>query len=96
MAEVPEFVYLITVDTEWPVSAIAVDNGGIIAAQVEREVERRRSSANVWYPQQVHVWKARLADVVEVDLMPSAVVGPSLRERAEGDHPDNASPEGRE
>lgn len=85
MAGLPEFVYLITVDTEWPVSAIAADNGAIIAAQVEREVERRRSSANVSYPQQVHVWKARLADVVEVDLMPSAVVGASLRERTEGE-----------
>lgn len=82
MTELPEFVYLVTVDTEWPVSAIASDHPSI-AEQVEREVARRRASANVSRPGQVHVWKARLADVREVDLIPAVTTGPSLRERGE-------------
>ena len=81
MSDLPEFVYLVTVDGEWPVSAIALDNPGIIAIVVEREVERRRKSGNVWHPGQVHVWKARLTDMLEVDLMPATTVRASLRER---------------
>lgn len=81
MAELPQYVYLVTVDTEWPVSAIADDNPAIIAGRVEREVARRSASGNVWRDGLIHVWKARLADIREVDLMPSATVKPSLRER---------------
>jgi hypothetical protein len=78
--EIPEFVYLVTVDAEWPVSAIADDHPSI-AERVEDVVTRRRKSENVYRPDQVHVWKARLTDVREVDLLPAATTRPSLRER---------------
>lgn len=80
MTDLPEFVYLVTVDSEWPVSAIASDHPSI-AEQVEREVSRRRANRNVLRPEQVHVWKARLVDVREVDLMPTTTVQASIRER---------------
>jgi hypothetical protein len=80
MADLPEFVYLVSVDGEWPVSAIA-DCHPSTPESVEREVRRRSESGNVWRPGQVHVWKCRLADAREVDLLPAATVRPSLRER---------------
>ena len=83
MADLPEFVYLVTVDTEWPVSVIADDHPST-PERVERIVQSRRESPNVW-PEHVHVWKARLTDVREVDLLPTTTVSPSLRER-EADH----------
>ena len=85
MADLPEYVYLVTVDCEWPVSALADDHPTIMAEVVEREVARRAGSGNVSRPSQVHVWKARLVDVREVDLMPATTVRASLRER-ETDH----------
>lgn len=80
MAELPEFVYLVTVDTEWPVSVV-VDDHPSAAERIERVVKERRAGGNVSRPEQVHVWKARLTDVREVDLLPTTTVGPSLRER---------------
>ncbi len=77
-AEIPEFVYLVTVDNEWPVSALAADHPAI-AERVAMEVDRRARSANVYHGNQVKVWRARLTDVRRVDLMPSATVRPSLR-----------------
>jgi len=78
MPELPEFVYLITVDGMWPVSAIA-DCHPSTPEQVEREVRRRTSDRSIL---QAHVWKCRLADVQEVTLVPAAVVPPSLKEHA--------------
>jgi hypothetical protein len=81
VTQLPEYVYLVTVDTEWPVSVIADDNPALTADRVAKEVERRHGSGNVSRPEQVHVWRAQLADVQEVDLMPATVVRASLRER---------------
>jgi hypothetical protein len=81
MTDLPEFVYLVTVDGEWPVSAIA-DCHPTTPESVEREVKRRTSGGLV--PRSTahaHIWKCRLADVREVDLLPAASVKPSLRER---------------
>lgn len=82
--DLPEFVYLVTSRTEWPVSALADDNPGITAGRVDREVARRRESGNVLSPGDLKVWRARLTDVVEVDLMPETVVRASLRTRDAG------------
>lgn len=82
MTELPEFVYLVTVDTEWPVSVIPDDHPST-AERVERVVQQRSESANVYHPGQIHVWQARLTDVREVDLLPSTTVRASLREREE-------------
>jgi hypothetical protein len=76
---VPEFVYLVTVDNEWPVSVIADDHPTITAELVAAEVDRRAKSGNVCHGSQVKVWRARLTDVQKMDLMPAATVRPSLR-----------------
>lgn len=76
--KLPEFVYLVTSLREWPVSALADDNPPIMADRVDREVARRGESGNV-SPGDLKVWRARLTDVVEVDLMPETVVRASLR-----------------
>lgn len=81
---IPEFVYLVTVDGEWPVSAIA-DDHSTTAERVEAEMKRRTSGAQP--PRSTthaHVWKCRLADAREVDLLPTTTVKPSLRERESG------------
>lgn len=83
MVDLPEYVYLITVDGEWPVSAIA-DVHPSIAEFVETEVERRGGTIGDlnYRRRRVHVWKARIVDGVEVDLMPATTVRASLRERS--------------
>jgi len=78
--KLPEFVYLVTVDSEWPVSAIAGDHPST-PDLVEREVERRCQSANVPHRSYVHVWRVPVENAVEMELLPSATVRPSLRER---------------
>jgi len=80
MVELPEHVYLVTVDGEWPVSAIADDHPSI-AATIELAVDRRAHSQNVSNRAQVHVWKARLVDCREVDLIPATTTEPQIRER---------------
>lgn len=80
MTQLPDHVYMITVDGEWPVTAI-VDDHVTTAARVERAVNERAASLNVYRPDQVRVWKARLADVREVDLVPPVTVPATLRER---------------
>ena len=52
-----------------------------MAGVIAREVERRKQSKNVLRSHEVKVWKARLADVREVELVPAVTVPPSLRER---------------
>lgn len=81
MTQLPEFVYLITVDGEWPVTAIADDHPSTADA-VASHVERRKQSSNVTHNSQIHVWKVPVTNAREVDLLPAAVVRPQLRERA--------------
>ena len=78
--KLPEFVYLVTVDSEWPVSAIADDNPAT-AERVEDEVARRCKSGNVPNRSYVHVWRVPVSGAVEMDLIPSAAVRASLREK---------------
>lgn len=76
MTDLPEFVYLVTVDTEWPVTVVVAyenDDAERVAQAVRQRVNHKGGRA--------HVWKARLADVREVDLIPSTVVKASIRER---------------
>ncbi len=80
MTKLPEFVYLVTVDNEWPVSAIAGDHPSVID-WVAAEVKRREASANAAYPQMVHVWRVPVADAVEVEISQPAVVPASMKVR---------------
>lgn len=93
MPDIPEYVYLVTVDSEWPVSALA-DDHPLIADRVELEVSRRRALGNVSgcvSLSRVRVYRARLVDVVEMDLEPTRTVGASLREREQGGPPPSPS-----
>lgn len=82
MSKLPEFVYLITVSSEWPVSAIADDHPAT-ADRVEDEVKRRMESGNVPNRSYVKVWRVPVRDAVEMDLMPAATVRASLREKSQ-------------
>lgn len=82
MTKPTEFVYFVTVDTEWAVSVFADDHTqSSLADRLAREVERRKHSGNVFRDGLVHVWKGRVVDVEEVDLLPAAVVQPQIRPR---------------
>lgn len=73
----PEVVYLITVDGEWPVSAFAEDHPST-ADRVEVGVAHRMKDA----PSRcIHVWKADLVNVREVDLMPATTIRAKIVER---------------
>lgn len=82
--DAPEVVYLVTSRTEWPVSSYIGDPDSA-AAWADREVERRRRSGNHVNRSELKVWRARLTDVEELELMPETVVRASLRPRCDGD-----------
>lgn len=83
MTDTPTYVYLIRVPGEWPVTVV-VDYGDpdTTAREVEDAVKRRKRNGAT--EQFRHDWdhplvvRARLADLVEVELTPSRTVGPSL------------------
>jgi hypothetical protein len=83
MADLPEFVYLIKADGEWPVSAIADDHPAT-PETIDREVQRRRQSANVGLYGRVRIWRVPVAGAVEMDLVPAQTVKPSLRVKLPG------------
>lgn len=74
----PEFVYLIVATTEWPVDAVA--DGPHAVHHVDRIVAKRLTSGNVQGERhRVKVFRARIEDLEEVELLPATVVGPQLR-----------------
>jgi hypothetical protein len=74
-----EFVYLVTVEGEWPVSVIADDHPST-PGRIEEEVRRRkRAGSGPESMVRTHVWKARLADVTEVELIPAHTVEAELK-----------------
>lgn len=83
MADLPEFVYLLTTAREWPVSVIVDygDDEASTAQLVASEVERRTASQNVLRPDEVRIHRARLTDIREVVFTPATVVPPSLTVR---------------
>ena len=87
MTALPEFVYLITVDGTWPVSAVA-DDHPVTAERVEAEVRRRTSGADT--PRSTthaHVWRVPVKDAAEMELVPASTIKPSLKERERGVNP---------
>jgi hypothetical protein len=79
MAELPEFIYLITVETQWMVSAIAGDHPNT-PERVVAEVERRSGTAPGSDARGgTHVWRVPVAGAVEMDIVPGEVIKPSLR-----------------
>jgi hypothetical protein len=67
-----EFVYLITVEGTGPVSAVA--DGPYATSHVEREVQRVSR-----HPNAVHVWRARVTDLTEMDFIPARTVEAELK-----------------
>ena len=80
MTKLPEYVYLVTVDSEWPVSAIAGDHSSV-PQLLENEVQRRCESANVPNRSYIHVWRIPVQDAAEMVLEPATVIRPRLREK---------------
>lgn len=79
MPDLPEFVYLITVGGEWPVSAIAGDHPSA-PERIAQEIDRRRKSAvHGISADRFHVWRVPVRDAVEMDVLPRQVVPPSLK-----------------
>lgn len=68
-----EFIYLVTVDGEWPVSVLADDHPNTVS-RIEYEVNRRTEPFN-----NVRVWRAKITDLAEMELIPSHTVDPQVR-----------------
>lgn len=66
-----EYVYLITAEGEWPVSAVA---DGPHAARAVEERARERGKDRV-----VHVWRAKVSGLVELELIPAHTVDAQLK-----------------
>lgn len=81
--DLPDEVILIWTDSEWPVDALVNDNDGIFEERVYRAVERRAESANVIDRSRVHVARARLTDLVELEVLPPVTTRPRLAPKGE-------------
>jgi hypothetical protein len=74
MARLPEHVYLIATEGEWPWSAVAGDHPSA-ADEVVAEAERRKAAGTG----AVHTWQVSLADAIEIDPVPAHTVPASLQ-----------------
>lgn len=81
VTELPEFVFLITVDGQWPVSVVA--DGPHAETAVLKEVERRRRNAE-GFSSRVHIWRAQLTEVVEMSLEPARIIPATLQVKPTG------------
>lgn len=70
-----EYVYLITAEGTWPVDAVVGDTHA--ESSIETAVYRRRTSGN-GSPRLVHVWRARVSDLEEMEFTPTRTVPASL------------------
>lgn len=74
-----EYVYLVSAEGEWPVSAIADDHPST-PSRVEAEVKRRQKDGPHGRSlQRIHVWRARITDLTELELVPARQVEAELR-----------------
>jgi len=78
MPNLPEFVYLVTLESEWPVSAIAHDHPSA-PERVAKEAARRTSRDNP--RSRARIWRVPVANAVEMEVLPGQVIEPSLIER---------------
>ena len=83
LEDLPDEVFLVWVDTEWPIHALVNDNDGIFLDRVHRSVEARLSSVHVRDRSQVHVARARLTDFTEMELLPPVTTQPRLAPKGE-------------
>lgn len=76
MSKLPEFVYLVTVEGEWPVTAIAGDHPSAID-RVADAVKRRADNAH-GFTADVRVWRVPVTEAVQMKLTPATVLPASL------------------
>lgn len=87
----PEHVYVVCVRTEWPISVVSGEPWVHAADAVEDVVNRRMRSANVLDRSDIKIFKARLTDIEEVDLLPTSTIPAALRERVSDDASQQAA-----
>lgn len=78
--ELPRNVYLVKVDGEWPIDVVAEDGGAErLAERLDEIVKNRSMSAGGAGRKCVRVFRARIGDFEEVEVVPARRVGPELR-----------------
>jgi hypothetical protein len=82
MPDLPEFVYLITVDGEWPVSARAGDHPTTPGALAD-EVKRRTTGRNVQATDRAHIWRVPVKNAVEMEIIPEQKIPASMQEKTD-------------
>ena len=87
MTDLPEYVYLIKPNNEWPISCVEREGS------VESVVQQRRGSRNVGQDGIVRVWRVPTTEAVEMELVPSRVVPSSVKPK-QPPSPDESGPEG--
>jgi hypothetical protein len=87
--KLPEYVYLITVEGEQPVTAVAGD-----IDQVATAVKRRTGNAR-GFSSEVRVWRVPVSDPVEMKMTPASAV-PACEPASEEDKIRDAMTEARD
>lgn len=73
----PEFVYLITIEGEWPVSAVAGDHPST-ADLIGAEIKRRTSGQNPRSTTHARIWRIPVTEATELRLVPERRVQATL------------------
>lgn len=79
MPSVPEHAYFILEDSKWPVTAIA--DGPYVIDHIISEIERRVSRGDEYGMAHLHIFKCKVTDIVEVELIPSQVIKAEIRDK---------------
>lgn len=75
--KLPEHIYLVTVEGEWPVTAIAGDHPGVID-HVAAAVKRRTENAS-GFSASVRVWRVPVTGAAEMELTPPQMLPASVK-----------------
>lgn len=74
--DLPEFVYLVTVDSAWPVSVMVAYGDESDGPHLNDLMESRQRSGTSTL--QIRAWRARLTDIKPVDVQPERVIPASI------------------
>jgi hypothetical protein len=80
-SKVPEFIYVILESSRWAVTAIP--DGPYAADQVAAEVERRVPQGDTWGMSHLHIYRCRVTEVAEVELIPAREVKAEIQVKKE-------------
>lgn len=93
LTELPDHVYLVTVDGEWPVTAIAADHPSL-PDRLQQIVEKRVSEGPQRNVNSVHVWRVPVIQCVEVELVPKQILPAQIKVPGEVQFTPVSCPEG--